>query len=143
MDFREQEEAQRELNALPSDGPVTGSPEATQAQGTATEGANAPQGSAPPEPGCEDGNCEEKTQDSKRHSSEKEALREMIERDKRTGGITDEDFQAYKELNSELEDPFPNKDIHGPEQHPDRASPSSQNPHYHFGGVDHIPRKGQ
>ena len=48
------------------------------------------------------------------------------------------DMQAYKDLNHELPDPFPTKQVRGPEAHPSGA-PSSQVPHGHVGPVDHIP----
>lgn len=78
----------------------------------------------------------------KRESKEKKALREMAEKDKRTG-ITEEDLEAYKELNRGLSDPFlpidgPHQAVHGPESHPGRKQPSSRDLHGHVGPVGHI-----
>jgi len=58
--------------------------------------------------------------------------------DARTG-ITEDDMQAYKDLNQELPDPFPEDTVRGPESHPGRQSPVSQQPHGHVGPVGHIP----
>ena len=72
-----------------------------------------------------------------KYSSEKEALVEMAKGDKRTG-ITEGDMQAYKELNRELPDPFPENMVRGPEAH-DSGLPTSTEPHGHVGPVGHIP----
>jgi hypothetical protein len=77
-----------------------------------------------------------KDKEGKPFSEEKRALVDMAKKDKKTG-ITQEDLEAYDELNSELPDPFPDDQIRGPEIHPDR--PYGQNPHGHVGPVNHIP----
>jgi uncharacterized protein RhaS with RHS repeats len=77
---------------------------------------------------------------AKRYSKEKEALVDMAKKDKKTG-ITEKDMEAYKELNKQLDDPFPKDAVRGPEAHPERKSPSSQQDHGHVGPVDHIPVK--
>jgi hypothetical protein len=53
------------------------------------------------------------------HSSEKEALVDMIQKDKRTG-ISKGDMETYKDLNKQLPDPFPSNKVRGPESHPNR-----------------------
>jgi RHS repeat-associated protein len=73
----------------------------------------------------------------KRYSSEKEALVDMAKQDKKRG-ITEEDMHAYKDLNRELPDPFPESQVRGPEAH-GSGLPSSTQPHGHVGPVDHIP----
>lgn len=69
----------------------------------------------------------------------------MAETDKKLGGITPEDMQAYKDLNKGLPDPFPANLVRGPEVHPLRTPQSTpgvgQKPHGHVGPVDHIPIK--
>ncbi len=50
-------------------------------------------------------------------------------------------MQAYKDLNSELADPFPSNRVRGPDSHPSAKSESSQQDHGHVGPVDHIPIK--
>jgi hypothetical protein len=45
-------------------------------------------------------------------------------------------MKAYKDLNKELPDPFPGKQVRGPEVHPGR---SYTDEHGHVGPVDHIP----
>lgn len=64
----------------------------------------------------------------------------MARADKRTG-MTEADMQAYKDLNKQLPDPFPEDLVHGPESHPNRSAPSSQTTHGHVGPADHIPIK--
>ncbi len=76
---------------------------------------------------------------AKRFSDEKAALVDMAKQDKRTGGITEGDMEAYKELNAELSDSFPEDAVRGPEAHPGRGHGSQ--PHGHVGPVDHIPIK--
>lgn len=67
----------------------------------------------------------------------------MAKADKKAGGITPDDMQAYKDLNAELPDPFPSNQVRGPEAHPLRTPDSTpgpgQAPHGHVGPVDHIP----
>ena len=75
---------------------------------------------------------------SKHFSDEKQALVDMAKKDKKVG-ITEEDMQAYKDLNMELTDPFPSNKVRGPEVHPER--PHGKEPHGHVGPVDHIPIK--
>lgn len=75
---------------------------------------------------------------SKKFSKEKQALVEMAKKDKKAGGITRGDMDAYKQLNKELPDPFPKKQVRGPEKHPNRG-PHAQREHGHVGPVDHIP----
>jgi RHS repeat-associated protein len=75
---------------------------------------------------------------SQQFSPAKQALVDMAKADKRTG-MTEQDMQAYKDLNKGLPDPFPGKTVRGPESHPDSVSSSSQNPHGHVGPVSHIP----
>jgi RHS repeat-associated protein len=77
--------------------------------------------------------------DGKRFSKDKEALVDMAQADKRKG-ITKEDMQAYKELNGQLPDPFPESKVRGPESH-SSGSPQAQELHGHVGPVDHIPIK--
>ena len=76
-------------------------------------------------------------------SKPKQDLVEMAKNDKKAGGMTYPDFQAYIDLNAELPDPFTTygrrPQIHGPESHPTRASPTSQQKHVHIGPVNHIP----
>lgn len=48
-------------------------------------------------------------------------------------------MEAYKALNKELPDPFPENKVRGPEEHPNR--PYGKEPHGHVGPVDHIPIK--
>lgn len=55
--------------------------------------------------------------------------------------MTKADMQAYKDLNKELPDPFPAKEIHGPEAHPKAKQESSRVLHGHVGPVGHIPIK--
>ena len=76
---------------------------------------------------------------AKRFSNEKAALVDMAKQDKRSGGISEDDMQAYKDLNSELPDAFPENAVRGPEAHPGRGHGSQ--PHGHVGPVDHIPIK--
>ena len=68
----------------------------------------------------------------------------MAKRDKKTG-MTTGDMDAYKDLNKELPDPFPERQVHGPERHPSRTPDSSPGPgqewHGHVGPVNHIPVK--
>ncbi len=78
---------------------------------------------------------------TKVNSSEKQALTEMAKMDKKTGGITEGDMDAYKQLNKELPDPYPSNKVRGPESHPSAKAPTSQQPHGHVGPVDHIPVK--
>lgn len=58
-------------------------------------------------------------------------------RDKRNGGITAGDMQAYKDLNKGLIDPFPTNRVRGPEAHPNR--PHAKEPHGHVGPIHYIP----
>lgn len=76
---------------------------------------------------------------AKRSSDQKAALVDMARQDKRTGGITEGDMEAYKDLNAELSDPFPEDAVRGPEAHPGRGHGSK--PHGHVGPVGHIPIK--
>ncbi|BCV35157.1 MULTISPECIES: RHS repeat domain-containing protein [Shewanella] len=76
---------------------------------------------------------------SKVFSKEKQALVEMAKMDKKNGGVTQGDMDAYAELNAELSDPFPSNQVRGLETHPDRANGSE--PHGHVGPVNHIPEK--
>ena len=80
---------------------------------------------------------------SKVFSKAKQDLVEMAKQDKKAGGMTKADFQAYKDLNNELPDPFTTTgkkpQIHGPEFHPNRGSVTSQQEHVHIGPVNHIP----
>ncbi|WP_240517155.1 RHS repeat domain-containing protein [Shewanella algae] len=76
---------------------------------------------------------------SKVFSKEKQALVEMAKMDKKNGGVTQGDMDAYAELNAELSDPFPSNQVRGLETHPDRANGSA--PHGHVGPVNHIPEK--
>lgn len=71
----------------------------------------------------------------KAFSAEKQALVAMAKMDKKTG-MTSADMKAYKELNKELKDPFPDNAVRGPERHLDRVY---QDVHGHVGPVDHIP----
>lgn len=74
--------------------------------------------------------------DEKKFSEEKQALVEMAKKDKKDG-MTSGDMDAYKNLNRDLPDPFPNNKVRGPEVHPNR--PHGKEPHGHVGPVDHIP----
>jgi len=60
----------------------------------------------------------------------------MAKQDKKRGGISADDMQAYKDLNKELPDPFPSNTVRGPEAHPGRGFGSK--PHGHVGPVNHI-----
>ncbi|MFZ5571547.1 MAG: RHS repeat domain-containing protein [Thermodesulfobacteriota bacterium] len=71
-----------------------------------------------------------------KHSDEKQALVEMAKQDKKKGGISADDMSTYKELNKQLEDPFPENTVRGPEIHPDR---NINIWHGHVGPVRHIP----
>jgi RHS repeat-associated protein len=84
--------------------------------------------------------AEEVKATSKVFSAEKQALVDMAKTDKKLGGISKGDMEAYKELNKTLPDPFPADKVRGPESHPS-GLPSSQQPHGHVGPVDHIPIK--
>jgi hypothetical protein len=64
----------------------------------------------------------------------------MAEKDRRKG-VTQDDMDAYKELNKELPDPFPEDMVRGLEQHPNAKLPTSREPHGHVAPVDHIPEK--
>lgn len=75
----------------------------------------------------------------KRYSDEKQALVDMAKQDKKKGGITSGDMQAYKDLNRELPDPFPSTKVRGPEAHSNRSH--GKEPHGHVGPVNHIPVK--
>lgn len=77
---------------------------------------------------------------TKAFSSEKSALVAMAKADKKAGGITKADMQAYHDLNAELKDPFTPNQLRGPETHK-RGGPWSQVEHGHVGPVDHIPIK--
>jgi len=79
---------------------------------------------------------------SKVFSAEKQALVDMAKTDKKLGGMSKGDMEAYKELNKTLPDPFPANKVRGPESH-SSGLPSSQQPHGHVGPVDHIPIKDQ
>jgi RHS repeat-associated protein len=69
-------------------------------------------------------------------SKEKQALVDMAKTDKKTG-MTSGDMKAYKELNKELKDPFPdNKVRHDPGG---SARYDGNNGHGHVGPVNHIP----
>ncbi|KCZ63019.1 hypothetical protein [Hyphomonas atlantica] len=70
-------------------------------------------------------------------SSEKSALVDMAQADKRTG-MSSSDMQAYKELNRELPNPFPRDKVRGPERHLDR---NYKEWHGHVGPINHIPIK--
>jgi hypothetical protein len=75
---------------------------------------------------------------SKVWSAEKRALVEMAETDARKG-ISQADMEAYKQLNRELKDPFPENMVRSDLQgHPNRG-PQAQGPHGHVGPVDYIP----
>jgi hypothetical protein len=69
----------------------------------------------------------------------------MAKADKKAGGMTPRDMDAYKDLNRGLSDPFPTNQVRGPEAHPLRTPESTpgpgQRPHGHVGPVDHIPIK--
>jgi RHS repeat-associated protein len=75
--------------------------------------------------------------EDQRNNPEKEALVDMAKKDKRKG-ISEGDMEAYKELNKDLSDPFPDDQVRGPETHPKR---NFNKPHGHVGAVDHIPVK--
>lgn len=75
-----------------------------------------------------------------RHSEEKEALVGMAKKDKKTG-ISKGDMDGYIDLNKELPDPFDERQVRGPEAHPNRPSPQAKRPHGHVGPVHHIPVK--
>jgi hypothetical protein len=81
----------------------------------------------------------------KAFSAEKQALVEMAKLDKKLGGMTPGDMDAYKDLNKGLSDAFPKNQVRGPEAHPLRTPNSTpgpgQLPHGHVGPVDHIPIK--
>ena len=80
-----------------------------------------------------------KSTQPKRFSNEKQDLVEMAKNDKKSGGITRNDMQAYKDLNKELSDPFPTKKVRGPESHPNRKH--GKELHGHVGPINHIPIK--
>ena len=67
----------------------------------------------------------------------KQALVAMAKLDKRLG-MTLADMEAYKALNKDLPDPFPEDMVRRPEAH-GSGLPSSQRDHGHVGPVDHIP----
>ena len=75
----------------------------------------------------------------KAFSKEKQALVDMAKMDKKGGGVTQGDMDAYSELNAELPDPFPANKVRGLESHPNR--PHGQEPHGHVVPVNHIPEK--
>jgi hypothetical protein len=56
-----------------------------------------------------------------------------------TARMMDKDMQAYKDLNRELADPWPDETVRGPERHPDATRESSRVWHGHVGAVHHIP----
>jgi hypothetical protein len=64
----------------------------------------------------------------------------MAKRDQRKG-ITQADMQAYKDLNKQLPDPFPDRMVHGPEKHDWAKNPTAKDWHGHVGPVDYIPIK--
>jgi len=72
-------------------------------------------------------------------SKEKEALVDMAKKERRE--IAKEDMRAYKDLNKELPDPFPDYKVRGPEKHPDSKYPHARVLHGHVGPIDHIPIK--
>jgi hypothetical protein len=84
---------------------------------------------------------------AKRFTSEQQALVDMAKADKKAGGITRRDMQAYKDLNNEAgAKGFADKGaVRGPEAHPLRSPNSKpgpgQQPHGHVGPVNHIPIK--
>jgi hypothetical protein len=69
----------------------------------------------------------------RRFDDEQAALIDMAKHDKRRGGVTRGDAEAYKKLGDEVGVP-----VRGPEIHPHRPN---QDPHIHVGPVDHIPVK--
>ncbi|MBW1982133.1 MAG: RHS repeat-associated core domain-containing protein [Deltaproteobacteria bacterium] len=81
----------------------------------------------------------EKQPNKEHFSDEKKALLDMAKEDKKKGGITLGDMEAYKELNKDLPDPFPSNKVRGPEIHQNRRH--GQKPHGHVGPVHHIPIK--
>lgn len=70
----------------------------------------------------------------------------MAQADKRAGGISPDDMQAYEDLDKGLPDPFPGNQVRGPEAHAPRTPQSTPGPgqqvHGHVGPVDHIPITG-
>ncbi len=83
----------------------------------------------------------------KQFTSEQKDLVDMAKQDKKAGGITARDMEAYKQLNAEagkkgFTDP---NAVRGPEAHPPRTPQSppgpGQKPHGHVGPVGHIPVK--
>jgi len=94
-----------------------------------------------PQEGSDDATGKEASEEGGQcpNSKEKEALVDMAKRDKRKG-MTEDDMQAYKDLNEELPDPFPKNKVRGPEQH-NRGGKHSRSPHGHVGPIGHIPIK--
>ncbi len=76
-----------------------------------------------------------------RFSDDKKALVDMAKNDKKIGGITPGDMQAYKDLNKELSNPFPTNKVRGPESHPNRSN--GKELHGHVGPVNHISIKNK
>lgn len=72
-----------------------------------------------------------------KNSPGKAALVDIAQQGKKTGGISKGDMQAYKDLNNELPDPFPEGGVRGPEKHSGTGPGSKE--HGHVGPVKHIP----
>lgn len=72
-----------------------------------------------------------------RYSSEKEALVDMAQADKRAG-VTRADMKAYEDLNKGLPDPFPDGKVRTDLGH-SSGGPQSRVPHGHVGPINHIP----
>jgi RHS repeat-associated protein len=81
----------------------------------------------------------DESEKSKRFSKEKEDLVDMADQDKKSGGVTQEDMDAYSDLNDGLSDPFAEGQVRGLESHPGKKHGAK--PHGHVGPVGHIPGK--
>ena len=75
------------------------------------------------------------SEETKEHTPDQEAAIDLAKGAKHTG-VSPEDAETLVEWGNEVGLTPPS---HGPETHPDRKQPSSQNPHIHVGPVDHIP----
>jgi RHS repeat-associated protein len=75
-------------------------------------------------------------QTEKEHTPDQATAVKLANEAKRAGGVNQADAETLVEWGNEVNLRPPSR---GPESHPNRRQPSSQNPHIHVGPVDHIP----
>lgn len=69
-----------------------------------------------------------------RNTPDQDAVLQLGKEAKANGGVSSKDAQTLLDWADEYNVPH-----HGPEVHPNRPEPSSQNPHFHIGKTGHIP----